>query len=94
MTTRAQKAAQQLQLQEDDIASATSGASPTDLFLDDIDDSIYATPSKQKQKLSRSQKREKAARRFLSSMLPTSIAEFTPQQLAEAQEEDGSLEDL
>ena len=93
LLTRAQKTAQQLQNQEDDELSAASGAITTNLFFSDFDDSICAQPGKEKQKLSKQQKRINAVAR-LKPKEKRSIADFTPNELKEAQERDESLKPL
>ena len=91
--TRKQDEKKHQQQQEDDEASATSGATPLDLTT--LDDSLFGS-SKERLRLTRSQKRAQAREKMEGSITPghTRLTQFTPKELEEAQREDEDLRPL
>ena len=85
--TRSQKKLDVRRQEEDDLATATSDATPWDL-----DDSLFGE-SRPRERLSRRQKKAQAEART-STLRPTTLAELTPSELQEAQAEDDSLQTL
>ena len=87
--TRRQQALEARKCEEDDQASIASGAVPSDLIA--LDDTLFGT-SREKTRLSKSQRRFQAVTRRNAVTKPETLASLTPQQLQEAQADDESLE--
>ena len=88
--TRRQQALEARKCEEDDQASIASGAVPSDLMKYDT---LFGT-SREKTRLSKSQRRFQAVTRRNAVTKPETLASLTPQQLQEAQADDESLEPI